>query len=115
MDFDDFLAPYRPLFDEVEVLRALFDEAEPDGRFQVDGTGPGLILRPGPRVPDPAHLLRDGQHHATNVVPPRQHRRRDRGGEKPDPARCFDPVAERYQRVAGQLPRCLTSVIEITR
>ena len=30
MDFDDFLDPYRPLWDELEVLRALFDEAEPE-------------------------------------------------------------------------------------
>jgi hypothetical protein len=30
MDFDDFPDPYRPLFAEVEVLRALFDEAEPE-------------------------------------------------------------------------------------
>jgi hypothetical protein len=30
MDFDDFPDPYRPLFDEVEVLHALFDEAEPE-------------------------------------------------------------------------------------
>lgn len=30
MDFDDFPDPYRPLFDEVEVLRAIFDEAEPE-------------------------------------------------------------------------------------
>jgi len=29
MDFDDFLDPYRPLADEVQVLRALFDETEP--------------------------------------------------------------------------------------
>lgn len=30
MDFDDFLDPYRPLADEVQVLRALFDETEPE-------------------------------------------------------------------------------------
>lgn len=30
MDFDDFLDPYRPLFNEVEVLRALFDEEDPE-------------------------------------------------------------------------------------
>lgn len=30
MDFDDFLDPHRPLWDEIEVLRALFDEAEPE-------------------------------------------------------------------------------------
>ncbi|RID89771.1 hypothetical protein D2N39_21415 [Gemmobacter lutimaris] len=30
MDFDDFLDPYRPLWDELEVLRALFDPAHPE-------------------------------------------------------------------------------------
>jgi len=30
MDFDDFLNPYRPLLDEVEVLNALYDAAEPE-------------------------------------------------------------------------------------
>lgn len=30
MDFDDFLDPYRPLFNEVEILLALFDEEEPE-------------------------------------------------------------------------------------
>ena len=30
MDFDDFIDPYRPLWNELEVLRALFDEAEPE-------------------------------------------------------------------------------------
>ena len=30
MDFDDFLDPCRPLWGELEVLRALFDEAEPE-------------------------------------------------------------------------------------
>ena len=30
MDFDDFLDPYRPLWDELEVLRALFDPVHPD-------------------------------------------------------------------------------------
>jgi hypothetical protein len=29
MDFDDFLDPYRPLWGELEVLRALFDPAHP--------------------------------------------------------------------------------------
>lgn len=30
MDFDDFLDPYRPLWGELEVLRALFDPAHPE-------------------------------------------------------------------------------------
>lgn len=30
MDFDDFLNPHRPLLDEVEVLNALYDAAEPE-------------------------------------------------------------------------------------
>lgn len=30
MDFDDFLDPYRPLWNELEVLRALFDSVHPD-------------------------------------------------------------------------------------
>jgi len=30
MDFDDFLDPHRPLLDELEVLRALFDPAYPE-------------------------------------------------------------------------------------
>lgn len=30
MDFDDFLDPYRPLWHELEVLRALFDPAHPE-------------------------------------------------------------------------------------
>lgn len=30
MDFDDFPDPYQPLWGELEVLRALFDEAEPE-------------------------------------------------------------------------------------
>lgn len=30
MDFDDFLDPYRPLWDGLEVLRALFDPAHPE-------------------------------------------------------------------------------------
>jgi hypothetical protein len=30
MDFDDFLDPHRPLWDELEVLRALFDPAHPE-------------------------------------------------------------------------------------
>lgn len=30
MDFDDFLDPHRPLLDELEVLRALFDPAHPE-------------------------------------------------------------------------------------
>lgn len=30
MDFDDFVDPFRPLWDELEILRALFDEKEPE-------------------------------------------------------------------------------------
>lgn len=30
MDFDDFLDPYRPLWDELEFLRTLFDPAHPE-------------------------------------------------------------------------------------
>jgi hypothetical protein len=30
MDFEDFLDPYRPLWNELEVLRALFDPAQPE-------------------------------------------------------------------------------------
>ena len=30
MDFDDFIDPYRPLWDDLEVLRVLFDPAHPE-------------------------------------------------------------------------------------